>query len=156
RLESFIQARQFPLGIFGALAPAITVLLVRMRAPAPVLALVCNLLTLGPVLLHLARAVLQRRGHLERLLLGCADGEPSLLHDRAERGIPPRELVPYLIENRDRIRSQKREVGFLHPADDIGSPLDVAPVEDVMPLPPREKALDLHGRAVGTSGPFET
>ncbi len=93
-----------------------------------------------------------RRGCLKHLLSRCVKFEPSLFDDRAEGNVRPRELVTNLVENVHRVGCAKREIGLLDPTDDIGSSLDVSPVEHVVTKPFREEVLDLDGSSVGFPG----
>src|SRR4051794_33612729 len=79
--------------------------------------------------------------------------EPHLFEKRAEGYVCLREFVSNLIENPHRVRTPKGKVGVLYPSDDIGSSLEVAPVEHVVPLPLREEVLDFDGSSVRSPGP---
>ena len=89
------------------------------------------------------------------LLSRCVKFEPRLFQNRTEGNVRPREFVSNLIENSQRVRSPKSKISLLYPTDDIGSSLDVSPVEHVVPLPFRKEVLDFHGRSVGSPRPCD-
>jgi hypothetical protein len=94
-----------------------------------------------------------RGGHFERLLSRGLEFEPRLFENRAVGNVRLREFVSNLIENLHRVRSPKGKIGFLYPSDDVGSSLEVSPVEHVVPVLLREEVLDFDGSSVRSTGP---
>ena len=115
----------------------------------------CSRLELEIASFQVTTKCVPRCGSLECLLSRRMKFETRFFENRAEGNVRLRQFVSNLVENLHRIRSSKREIRLLHPTDDIGSSLNVSPIEHVVPLLLGKEVLDFDGSSVGPPGPCD-